>query len=431
MRGLTLLAAATILAGTWSLAARSPVSSAQGSSKTQDAQDEVSEETLAKIEKYLGLAKTGRAAVRPQAARRLSQLGAPALARIKQLAGDDGAGLVELGPHIVEVLGDFEDAALRTQLWRALADPDFPWRGPAARSLAKTAQERELASFMGLFVDHLWQVRHASLDAARRIDARAHAHEVRKLLEDQDGGVRRAAATLLDEWGEHGALHFLVEDLRREDQYFRMPLGAQARFDALRVLKERLGDDFGFDPSKSPTVEANVTAIAKLEAAARKRADGDWPELPDIARAASVTEGDVIGLELRSCRAGEFYLRWNESDLLYVGTGNAALVTLTEGTVKRLRDGIERRLAELGDTRYWGESGCDLEQFRLLDGAGELQVYLLSKGQANAGDLRPEALDAVAQLLLATLPDAESPDPRLTRLRSRARAALVVLGGEL
>ncbi len=392
---------------------------------------QVSAEVQAKVDKYIKLAKQGRAAVRPQAARRLSQLGAPALASLREEVGADGDGLAALGPHLVEILCEFDDPGLRAQLWRALADPDFPWRGPAARALAKSAEDAELDTFLSLAVDHLWQVRAAALTALAGLEAEQHAAEVRGLLSDQDGAVRRQAAALLDTWGEHGALRYLVEDLRREDRYFRMPLGAQARFDAARILSERLGDDFDFDPSKSPRDESNAIAIEAIEAAAKKRAEPTWPELPSIARAAPVTEGDVIGLELRSCRRGEFYLRWNEADLLYVGTGNAAVIALDPGVVQGLEQALSRELGALGELRYWGQAGCDLEQLRMVDAEGVVDSYLISKGQASAGDLRPAALDAAVRLLLATLPDELDPDPRLSRLRSRARAALEVLGGEL
>ncbi|MCB9913535.1 MAG: HEAT repeat domain-containing protein [Planctomycetes bacterium] len=389
-------------------------------------------EVLAKVEKYLELAKSGTAAVRPQAARRLAQLGEPARARLVELAGADGAGLAELGPQVVEIAADFGDAGLRAALWRVLADADFPWRGSAARALAKAPVADEGAAFRGLGADHLWQVRFAALDALRALDLRDARAAVRALLVDQEGAVRRAAAALLVDWGEPGALRWLVEELRREDAYFRVPLGAQARFDAHKRLTELLGDDFGFRPGESPATPANAAALARLEAAARERAGDAWPsELPPIARAAGASTGDVLGLELRSCRAGEFYLRWNDADEVHVGTGNAAVVTLAPGTVERLRAGIERRVAELGDTRFWGEAGCDLEQYRCVGADGELRTWLLSKGQASEGDLRPAPLDAVAELLLLTLPDEASADPRLDRLRSRARAALSVLGGAL
>ncbi len=417
-------AVALLLAGGASMAL--PAAAAQESqSSTPD------EEARAKLTKYLDLARTGRVADRPQAARRVSQLGAPAAERLCELAGEDGSGLVDLGPYLVEVLGDLGDTRLRAHLWSSLADPDFPWRGPAARSLAKTSSPEELGAFLALLDDHLWQVRRAALDGLAAHGSAEQSDAVRALLADQEGAVRRAAAALLDRWGERGALRYLVEELRREDQYFRLPLGAQARFDAAKLLAERLGADLELDPSQSPRDEQQARAISALEARLEERAGADWPELPQIARAAGELEPSVLGLELRSCRRGEFYLRWTEGDRLYVGTGNPAVVQLPAGSVARLRAALGERLAGLGETRYWGESGCDLEQYRLVDSGGSIESYLLSKGQADAGDLRPTALDGVAELLLATLPDEESPDPRLARLRSRARSALLVLGGAL
>lgn len=386
------------------------------------------EETRAKVEKYLRLAREGRVAVRPQAARRLVQLGGPAREALRALV--EAEGLAALGPYLVETLAEYEDDELRAELWGALGDRDFPWRGPAARSLALAPEPTEAVAFRSLLADLLWQVRRAALDGLRALDSHADLEPVRALLRDPEGAVRRAAAALAFDWGERGALRYLVEELSRVDAYFRIPLGAQARFDATKLLSARLGSDFGFQPGKLPTEAGNAQALAKLTAAARELAGEAWPaELPPIARLGQPVEGAVLGLELRSCRRGEFYLRWTEHDELWVGTGNAARLSLEPGTVARLAQEISALLEDLGEARTWGQAGCDLEQLRCVDAEGGLQTFLLSKGQAQVSDLRPEPLDRVVALLVETLPDEPAEDPRLAHLARRARAALEVLGG--
>lgn len=396
---------------------------------TQDAA--VDDETAAKIEKYLGLAKTGRIAVRPQAARKLLKLGAPAAQRLREECREDGSGLAGLGQYMVEVLGEFEDPALRVQLWGGLADRDFPWRGPAGRTLAATATPAELGRFLELFDDHLGQVREASVVALERLEAKDEAAAVRALLVDQNDRVRRAAAALLDRWGETWALAWLVEDLKRTDRFFRMPLGEQARFDAIRILRKRLGDDHGFRAEQSPDEPENRRAIATISAAVTERAGGEAVELPEIARAGGETDGDLIGLELRSCRAGEYYLRWNRADLLYVGTGNPVALKLKPGTVARLHRSVVELVGELGEERYWGAPGCDLEQLHLAGEGDAVESFLVSKGPDLVPDLRPESLDRVVRLLVETLPDDPADDARSSALRTRVREALKVLGGAL
>ncbi len=394
-----------------------------------DPEGAVDEKTAAKIEKYIDLARTGRVAVRPQAAGRLVRLGAPAAKRLREECGEDGRGLAGLGQYLVEVLGEFDDPTLRVHLWRGLEDRDFPWRGPASRTLAATAATTELESFLALLDDHLGQVREASISALQRLGAKQHLDAVRPLLEDQNDRVRRAAATLLDHWGEGWALAWLVEDLKRDDRFFRMPLGEMARFDAIRLLQERLGDAFGYRAEKPPGDPENRAAIEAIARAVRTRAKGVSVEIPDLARAGGETEGDLLGLELRSCRRGEFYLRWNRADVLYVGTGNAEKVPLVPGTVARLHQRFQELAGELGEERYWGAPGCDLEQFHLVHDGGEVESFLVSKGPDPVPDLRPTPLDEVVRLLVETLPDDPSEDPRMSALRTRVTEALKVLGG--
>lgn len=391
----------------------------------------IDEATAAKIEKYLDLAREGRVSVRPQAAQRLVRLGAPAAKRLREACGEDGRDLARLGQYLVEVLGELGDPTLRAWLWRDLADRDFPWRGPASRTLAATATADELGPFRECLGDYLGQVREAAIGALERLDDRASLELVRPLLEDQNDRVRRAAAALLDRWGEPWALAWLVEDLRRGDRFFGMPLGEQARFDAIRVLAERLGSDHGYRAELGPDDPGNRRAIEELAEVVKRRAKGVTVELPDLARAVGEWEGDVLGLELRSCRRGEYYLRWNEKDLLYVGTGNAVAIELEKGTVARLRRLVRERAAVLGDERYWGAPGCDLEQLHVIDEKGEDQSFLVSKGPDPVSDLRPGPLDEVVRLLLETLPDEPAEDPRVSALRTHVVEALQAIGGEL
>lgn len=390
----------------------------------------------AKIEKYMDLARNGRAAVRPQAAKRLVKLGDPACKRLLAACGEGGAGMPALGPFLIEVLADFEEPALRAMLWQHLIDADFPWRGPAARSLSHRVQGAEVGAWVQSLRDPLDQVRLAATQAMVQLDGlgvnpnscRARAGLIVRLHQDPSDRVRRAAALQLDLWGEPAYLMWLVEDLKRTDTYFRLPHGEQARFASIRGLRKRLGDDFGFRAEDSPLEPHNAKAIGQLTRAVLERSAGEVKILPEFVLAGQRTEGDVLGLELRSCRVGEFFLRWNRNDVLYVGTGRARAIALPAGSVARLQAAMPALLEPLGKERFWGEAGCDLEQLRMLDEAGRVITYLVSKGQAAVPDLRPGALDGAVRLLVDSIPErAKARDG--SDLRGEVSRALEVLGG--
>lgn len=387
------------------------------------------------LERYLRLAREGSAVVRPQAAQRLLGMREAAAARLVELSGSSPQELAELGAELVEILGELGEPRLRAKLWQALADPDFPWRPSAARSLAKAPAKEEGERFVALLADPLAQVREAALQGVEHMDIAALRERVRASLADPDDRVRRVAAALLVRAGERCAVAWIREDLRREDRFFDQPTGKLARYKALELLERGLGDgverDFGFDAEKSWGDPANAEAVRAIEEHVRSLCPGGLPELPAVARASAPTEGDVLGLEIRSCRKGEHHLRWSLDDRLHVGAGNAVAIELPEGSVARLLEAAERAIEPLGKQRLWGNPGCDLEQLHWRpDPEGRTSRYLVSKGQKSVEGLRPDALGELFALLVATLPE-DGSDPRTTNLRARVREALAAVGGPL
>ena len=383
----------------------------------------------APLERFLRLAREGSPVVRPQAAQRLLALGATAVERLVAECGDSPRELAALGRHIVEILGGFSDPRLRTRLWEALADPDFPWRPAAARGLAVGPSAEEAPAIVALFADPLAAVRAAAITAAGALEPARSEAAVRTLLADPDARVRRTAAALLQRWGDGCALAWLLEELRRDDRFFEQPDGKLARYAALRLLREAIGDTFGFSAEYPFSDERNAVAARELEARCRSACGDTLPEVGKMARAGEPIEGAVIGLELRSCRRGEFFLRWTLADKLYVGAGNAVAVALPKGTVAGLLDEAATSFAELGNRRLFGEPGCDIERFRWRpDPADRSHAVVISKGQAAVDRLRPAALTRLSALLVATLPSGGA-DPRLVHLRSRVEGALAAIGG--
>ncbi len=378
----------------------------------------------AEIEKLIETARGGTPPVRPQAAEKLVALGEPAAKALRERAGKTPRELARLGSELVEVLARFGDPELRAKAWEALADPDFPWRPAAARSLARDAEASERERFAGLLDDPIPAVRVAAITALEHADARASIELVRARLVDESDRVRREAARVLDAWGEHQALYWLVEELRRDDVFFRNPTGRLARVEAARLLDSRLGGLEGYWPEKDPADAENAAAIERLHARCRELAGGELPELPAVARAGERLEGDVIGLEIRSCRRGELFLRWNASDRLLLGTGNPVAIDLPEGTTKALLDRARAVAAELGEARAFGVAGCDVEQLHWLaeDGA-KVRTIVVSKGPDPVENLRPDVLGELYRALESSIPE--------PGLRERLREALAAVGGPL
>ncbi len=394
----------------------------------QAERDEQAEESP--VEKYVRLAREGKPVVRPQAARRLIEMKAEAAALLVPLCGQNGEGVAALGKDLVAIFGALENSKLRAHLWTSLADGDFPWRPSAASSLASTAVPEEALRYRMLLDDPIGRVRTAAIDALRNVDHREAEPALRAALADQDDRVRRSAAALLADWGDPCALYWLIEDLSREDRFFSLHTGKLARYEAAELLEARLESTHEYSARKAPTEPSNIAAIAGMrEELAQKCAT--VPQLPAVARAGTLSDGDALGLELRSCRRGEFFLRWNVSDVLLVGTGNPARIELPKGTVTRLLASAAEQLSELKG-QFWGEPGCDIEQFHYQpDAAKRPRAYRVNKGQAAVEGLRPAELGVLAQHLCKTLPDAPSDDPRIDRLASRVREALAQLGGEI
>lgn len=393
----------------------------------------VSDDDAAQIEKMIRLAMTGSPVVRPQAAERLISFGDAAAARLLTECGDAPSAMAPMGQALVETLGAFDHAGLRAKLWAAVADADFPWRAAATRGLTQHARAEELERFDPLLTDPLAAVRNAAVDAYGRLDARTRAAALRERLErDPDDRVRRNAARLLDVWGERDALWWLFEDLRRADTFFDAPTGRMARFKSAQLLAARVGDLHGYDSTLAPTDAANQNALRALEYALEELAEAPMPSLPPLAKASQPGLNEVLGLELLSCRRGEHALRWTSDDFLLVGKGNPAVLRLDPGTTAALLAEAETRLAATDGQLFWGEPGCDMEQLHVrLPDEDATRTLILSKGPEPVEGLRPDPLDRLARKLVATLPDIESPDPRLDRLATRVRETLGALGGPL
>lgn len=434
----------------------------------EDADDEPTEAET--IDRHIRFARTGSARIRPQAAMRLVRSHKDAAAdRLTEVAGDTPDELALLGTALIEVLGMFENEGLRSKLWPALEDPDFPWRPAAARSLAFDPEDSEWDRLKLYVDDPIAPVRVAALDGlfrltvdgdptAKRTEEELAEHEERAFeflniaadrLDDPNDNVRRRAAILLDARGHGRALLWLVEDLARVDTFFERPSGMMARSNAARDLADRGIELGGYVPMFPPSggEQNNSEALAAIESAVRERAramtkklpederDLVPSELPEVARAVPPVEGAVIGLELKSCRRGEFFLRWTEGDELIVGDGNPARIELPEGTTRRLLEAARTARLETEGVMF-GQPGCDMETYRMPRSAGDegrgAQQFIISKGAERVEDLRPGSLTRFARALVESIPSSDgmrSSDPRTAMLEKRVRSAFASIGG--
>lgn len=407
------------------------------------------------IDRLIIHAQSGSAVIRPQAAERLARIGKPAADRLYAMAGTSLGELALLGPSLIEVLGRFDDPRFRALLWPAMEDAEFPWRPAVSRSLAHRPLAAEWDRLVGFLEDPIAPVRLATLDAlallsggddsegAASFDALAAAR-----LGDENDVVRRRAAVLLDGRGHSRALLWLLEDLQRTDTYFDLPTGEAARYAAVNALQSLDIDLAGFEAFVPPAAEPNQVALAKLRERLLARASAAEAKLPEaarelvprsvpaIARVGGPVEGARLGLLLKSCRRGDYYLRWTDDDQLIIGYGNPARVQLPEGTTARLMAVADAAQEANPGKVYWGRPGCDMESFR-MPRVGEpadarLQQLILSKDERPAPDLRPAGLSALGAAMAASIPgdDAlDSTDPRTRSLARRVRGAFASIGG--
>ena len=410
------------------------------------------------IEMFLKHARTGSAVIRPQAADKLVGIGEPAAKRILKFAGGNNAQLALLGTDLVEAFGAFKNSPsgdkLRARLWPALDDGNFPWRPAAARGLSFAPLPSEKERFIRYLDDPIAPVRAAALDALFALTEGAEG-EVRdayirlavKRLSDESGYVRREAALQLFARGHSYALLWLIEEMRRGDSFFGTPTGKSARYDAMRALAARKVELGEYNPELPPDSELNRNGLADLEARLRKMAaqtEGKLPEAEQgllkagpapIAQAAPPIQNAILGLQLRSCRKGDYYLRWTDDDVLVVGIGNPARIQLATGTTAALVAAGKKAQGPLKGQVFWGRAGCDMEGYFLPRADETLPSFLnliIAKNEEPIEGLRPAALSEFGAALAASIPSAEElsqEDDRTRALAARVRAAFASIGG--
>ena len=419
---------------------------------------EVDLELEKKIKTFLGHARTGSAVIRPQAANRLVNLGEPAAKRIYEFAQGTNAQLVLLGASLIEAFGAFEGSPsgdkLRARLWPALEDSDFPWRPAAARGLRLHPEPSEKERFVRYLDDPIAPVRLAALDAVFALTEGAEGEEraayigmaVRRLSDESDV-VRREAALQLFARGHSYALLWLIEDMKRGDNFFGAPTGKTARYEAMRALMARDVELGNYNPELPPDSELNRDGLADLEKRLRKLAAQSESKLPSaeqglleggpssIAQAGAPIQNAIVGLQLKSCRKGDYFLRWTTDDVLVVGVGNPVRIQLATGATAALVAAGKEAQGPLKDQVFWGRAGCDMEGYylpRVDTTIPSLLNLIIAKNEEPIPGLRPAPLSKFGAALAASIPSAEElsqEDDRTRALATRVRQAFASVGG--
>ena len=415
-----------------------------------------------RLQKLIDVAIDGSPVVRPQAAERLTKMGGKArLAVLERLqtslaghaAETNMQGWFELGPDFLAMAARFThttpaqsqtslEEGLRSTLWKAAQDRDFPWRAAVIQGLGEPAHEAEVERFRGFISDPLPGVRIASLGGLRQWEPKKRQPVLRKALQNEtDDRVRRALAKFAFEAGDRAAAWYLFDDLHGVEAFFDQPIGKVGRIEAVQALRTLMPDSPVVDPALDPSGEE---ATAQRSALEKHLTEQIGPREADPMVAGRRLESPerkgkpVLGMELRSCRTGEHFLRWTDADQLWVGRTEPAVFDLPKGTVQRLLVVARGTSEQMGKQYLTGAVGCDLETHYLpVEGKAKPRRFLVTKGPAPILELRPKPLNTWAKACLETLPIARSSttqplplDTRRHAVRSRVDSSLFSVGGD-
>ncbi len=370
--------------------------------------------TPARLEKLIRAATQGSPVVRPQAAQRLIKMGEVGHKAVFDFVSSK-QDLFDVGPELLEAAAqlavplDGKRTELRKRFRKELGDLDFPWRASLVSGLGKNMQGGETEAFVALLDDRMLAVRLAALKGFADADAEFILPRIQARLKVETEGVaRRALARRAYEAGQASSLWILYGELGRDDRFFDQPVGLIARLEASRFLQALLPEGPTFDAQAPVDSEAALAGRAAWLAYLKPIAG---PQLTEPVPATIPRGTAILGLELRSCRRGEFFLRWTDGDQLWLGRGNPVCFDLQPGSHKALIAQAQGTLAALGDKHLTGQPGCDQESYHFqLPGSKRPSVYLITKGPRPVPDLRPLPLNGMLADLMASLSKSGLPE---------------------
>ena len=279
-------------------------------------------------------------------------------------------------------------------------DCEFFWRAQALGGLAHRASPADAERFRAAVGDpsHLFRVA-----GARGLHALAKAGgedwtEGREILGDPDPRARVLLALALWEVREPAALRPLVAALADDRAFLGDAWGRRYALQVHQALRRAANSDFGYQPGAS--LADNAAAIAKVAA---------WAEVPLPPLLVDEGIGDRGGIEIRSCRHGDLFLRWTE-DELHVGLDRSVRMKVAKSVIDYPRTSIAAVLADGQPERQTlGVVVCDYLQYQNLD---PVRLWRMAPGSV------PAVLANFCQRLVAAC-DAEDHGAVAAALRTR------------
>ncbi len=356
------------------------------------------QESKPSLEKIIERANNASPYIAAQGVKALANVGLAALPELQGFI--ERRSRYALSPLFVAWLGDLppnQDAD--RVLIDAVRDPAFPWRPIATKSLARRSGGGDLGFWRSLGDDALPAVREACMDGLARC-ASEHASDrdavvgiLRRHLDDVAFEPRLAAAEALLRCGDRSGLWTLAHALAAERRFFAIDFGELARRRAWLTLQPLVGNDTGYDPGLAPrrqesaleAVGARVGALVGTESRPTSRASDSQAD----------AEAVLFGLEVRSCRRGDIFLRVTAKGELVVGNYDLRHYPIDPARFAALRVTLtppkaldEEHEARPGQEVWLGRAGCDFERHYFPDERGLIRVTVGLDG-------RPKSLQAV------------------------------------
>jgi hypothetical protein len=294
-----------------------------------------------------------RYAVRRAAANKIAGAGdaaVPALRKFTEEHGRNGISLLVVDALATRQSEHEEELTALLEEWAR--DRDFYWRSQALAALANRSLPALRELFRAALGDPAFLHRVHGAAGLCRLGHAEDLPAVRALLADPDPRVRlRVGIELLDR-GDDTGLAAVIAAVPRVDEFLGDPWGVRDAQLALRSLVQRAGTDFGI--AAAADAGARGEGLARLAAWAREQGiETAAPPASDTAFAG--------GVEIRSCRNGDLFVRFTEEGQIVEGLDPRPTVRLTARAWNDLRAGA----VEFLGTGVHGTVVCDFVRVQL------------------------------------------------------------------
>jgi hypothetical protein len=197
-------------------------------------------------------------------------------------------------------------------------------------------------------------------------------------------------------------------DLSR--RFFDLDFGAVARERAWRLVQKATGTSVPFEPFAPSALRkrwiGEIAAEASIDVAPPSDARRSWaPDADDV----------LFGLEVRSCRRGDAFVRVTPEGEIVVGDYDLRRGKLAPEAFAALRAAAETA-RRVPSAPLYGRGGCDFERYYLPDEDGLIKITVGPEG-------RPSGVLPLSRLLLEAIGDAFGAEAHATHLERVAQFA--------